>query len=78
MTCTTGLPTVHILVATTRCQYWWTLGPQMSKFEQVSGNDHQMPVVEGGVGQMPVASFVDGNNIERIAQIVYQQENIPV
>ena len=48
MTRTTGLPTVRVLVATTRCQYWWGEGPQMSKFEQVSNDDHEMPVVGEG------------------------------
>ena len=35
------LPTVCVLVATTRCQY------QVNKFEQVSSDDHQMPVAGG-------------------------------
>ena len=47
---TTRLPTVHVSVATTRCQYWWRerVGPQVNKFEQVFSNDHQMSLVEGG------------------------------
>ena len=32
---TTRLPTICALVAT-RCQYWWGMGPQANKFEQVS------------------------------------------
>ena len=37
-----------------------------------------MPVVGEGVDPMPGTSFVDGNNIARIAQIIFQQERIPV
>ena len=40
--CTTRLPNVCVLVATTRCQY------QVNKFEQVSSDDHQMSVTGGG------------------------------
>ena len=36
------------LVATTRCQYCWGVGPQVNKFEQISSNDHQMSLA--GVG----------------------------
>ena len=53
----TGLfPTVHVLVATTRCQYqWeWGVGPQVNKFEQVSSDDHQMSVVERWRGRSQV------------------------
>ena len=44
---TARLPTVHVLAATTRCQYHWGIGPQVNKFGQVS-DDHQMSVVGGG------------------------------
>ena len=42
---TARLPTVRVSVATTRCQYWWRVGPQVNKFEWVSKDDHQMSVV---------------------------------
>ena len=49
---TTRLPSVCVLVATTRCQYQWGkvggVGPQVTKFQQVSSDDHQMSVVGGG------------------------------
>ena len=40
--CTARLPTLRVLVATTRCQYFWggVIGPQVDKFEQVSSDDH--------------------------------------
>ena len=44
------LPTIHVSVATTRCQYWRRGGggPQVNKFEQASSDDHQVSLV--GVG----------------------------
>ena len=51
---TIRLPSIHVLVVTTRCQYsgggrW--LGPQVNKFERVSSDYHQSSVVgEGGDG----------------------------
>ena len=44
---TARLQTVHVSVATTRCQYCDGVGPQLNKFEQVSSDDHQMSVVQG-------------------------------
>ena len=44
---TARLPTVHVLVATTRCQYHRRIGPQVNKFERVS-DDHLMSVAGGG------------------------------
>ena len=37
-------------VATTKCQDRWEggVGPQVKKFEQVSRDDHQMPLAGGG------------------------------
>ena len=48
---TIRLPSIHVLVVTTRCQYsgggrW--LGPQVNKFEQVSSDYHQSSVVGEG------------------------------
>ena len=46
---TIHLPTVHVSVDATRCQYWWgQVGPQVNKFEQVFSDDHQMSVAGGG------------------------------
>ena len=45
---TARLPTIPVLVATTRCQYQWgSIGPQVNKFEKVSSDDHQMTVAGG-------------------------------
>ena len=45
---TARMPTVHVSVATNRCQYWWEgVDPQVKKFEQVSGDDYQMSVAAG-------------------------------
>ena len=45
---TVRLPTMHVLVATTRCQYHEGMGPQVSKFKQVNSDDHQMSIAGGG------------------------------
>ena len=49
---TARLPTVHVLVTTTKCKYWlWRgggVGPQVNKFEQVSSDDCQMSLVGEG------------------------------
>ena len=50
--CTAHLPTICVSVATTRCQYWWRVGPQLNKFEQVSSDDHQMSVAGEGISPM--------------------------
>ena len=43
------LRTVDVSVATIRCQYpGGMVSPQVNKFEQVSSEDHKMPVAEGG------------------------------
>ena len=35
--CTTHLPTVHVSVVTTRCQYQWgEVGPQANKFGNIT------------------------------------------
>ena len=47
---TARLPTILVLVATTRCQYHEGMGPQVSKFEQVTSDDHQMSIA-GGEGR---------------------------
>ena len=45
---TAHLPTVHVLVATTRREYGGGgVGPQVNKFEQVPSDDHQMSVAGG-------------------------------
>ena len=62
---TARLPTVCVLVATTKCQYHGGRGvnPQLNKFEQVLSDEYQMSVVEsrrsqglmsgGGRGRSP-------------------------
>ena len=41
-------------MATTRCHYWYGVGPQANKFEQVSSDDHKLGCSQGaylrGVG----------------------------
>ena len=45
---TIRLPTVRVLMATTRSQGGAVgVGPQVNKFEQVSSDDHQMSVAGG-------------------------------
>ena len=47
---TIRLPTVRVLMATTRSRGWGGavgVGPQVNKFEQVSSDDHQMSVAGG-------------------------------
>ena len=44
---TARLPTVRVSVPTTRCQYWWMVGPQMNKVEQVSSDGHQILLAGG-------------------------------
>ena len=39
----TGFQEAYCPLATTRYQHWWG-GPQVNKFEQVSSDDHQIPV----------------------------------
>ena len=40
---TARLPTIHVLVATTRGQYQWgSVGIQVNRFEKVSSDGHQM------------------------------------
>ena len=52
---TTRLPTLHVSVTTTRCQYWWGVNservgcPQVNKFEQVFSDYHQLSVAEVGI-----------------------------
>ena len=38
---TSRLPTIHVSVATTTCQYCGG-GPQVNKIEKVSSDDHQV------------------------------------
>ena len=46
---TARLPTIPASVAT-KCQYWWGVAsPQVNKFEQVSGDSHQISLA-GGLG----------------------------
>ena len=45
---TVRLPTMHVLVATTRCQYHEGMGSQVSKFKQVTTDDRQMSIAGGG------------------------------
>ena len=46
------MPTIHVPVATARCQYQvgGGVGLQENKFEQVSSDDHQMSEQGEGVG----------------------------
>ena len=44
---TVRLPTVHVSVSTTRCQYHLRVGPQVNKFEQVSSDVHSSDVWGG-------------------------------
>ena len=46
---TAHLPTVHVPVADTRCQYHGGVGHQVNKLQQVSSDDNHMPVA-GRVG----------------------------
>ena len=46
---TAHLPSVYVVMITTRCQYWG-VGPQVTKFEQGSSGDHQMSVSGEGIG----------------------------
>ena len=60
---TARLPTVRVSVATTRYQYWWGVGPQANKFEQVSSDDHQMSAAGEGVGPMSGIQGVRGGGM---------------
>ena len=46
---------IHVLVTATRCQYCGegVMYPQVTKFEQIFSDDHQMSVAEGQVPQIP-------------------------
>ena len=44
---TVRLPTVHVSVSTTRCQYHLGVDPQVNKFEQVSSDVHSSDVWGG-------------------------------
>ena len=68
------LPTIHVLVATTRCQYWLEeVGPQVNKFEQVSSDEHQMSSA-GEMGVVP-RSDVLGEGVS--AQVWCPGEGVP-
>ena len=56
------MPTVHISVATTRCQYQWEgEGPKVKKFEQVSSYGHKMLLAGSKIGAGGPVQCIKGN-----------------